>query len=305
MSTKTANVQTAGTNNADLIKQYKKKSQIAAILRRFKKNKMAMVGFTLFVIMALAAVIAPMFLSYEDDVITQHIANKYAGPSLEHLFGTDMFGRDIFFRVLWGARLSMSLGVAVVIISLSFGAILGASAGYFGGKWDNFVMRIMDILLAIPGTMLAITIVAALGGSIANLLLAMSIEQIPKMTRIVRSSVLTLKRSEYVEAARACGTSNARIIAVHIIPNAIGPIIVESTLTIARSILRIATLSFLGLGIQPPAPEWGTMISEAKTQIMNYPYLCVAPGVAIILTVTSLTLIGDGLRDALDPRLKN
>ncbi len=304
MSIITGALQTAPANGADA-KEFKKKSQIVAIWRRFKKNRMAMIGLILFVVMALAALVAPMFLSYEDDVITQHISDRYLGPSALHLFGTDMFGRDIFFRVLWGARLSMSLGIAVVIISLAFGAILGASAGYFGGAWDNFIMRVMDILLAIPGTMLAITIVAALGGSVANLLLAMSIEQIPKMTRIVRSQVLTLKRSDYVEAAKACGTSDARIIAVHIIPNAIGPIIVEATLTTARSILRIASLSFLGLGIQPPAPEWGTMISEAKTQIMNYPYLCVAPGIAIILTVTSLTLIGDGLRDALDPRLKN
>ena len=199
----------------------------------------------------------------------------------------------------------MFVGVGVVAISLFIGSILGASAGYFGGVYDNVIMRIMDIVLAIPGTMLAITIVAALGGGIANLLLALGIEQVPKMTRIVRSSVLTLKRQDYIEAAKACGTGNVRIIFKHILPNAIGPILVQATLTVARTIISIAGLSFIGLGVLPPAPEWGAMISEAKTQLMNYPYLVYAPGIAIVLTVTSLTLIGDGLRDALDPKLKN
>jgi len=285
--------------------KYKKKSQVAAIWRRYKRNRIAMVGLILFVIMAITAISAPLFIDYDADVITQHIANRYQGPSAEHPFGTDHFGRDIMGRVLWGARISMSGDVGVVAISLAIGAVLGASCGFFGGVFDNVVMRLMDILLAIPGTMLAITIVAALGNGIPNLLLALGIEQIPKMTRIVRSSVLTLKRMDYIEAAKACGTSNARIIYKHILPNAIGPILVQATFTVARAILSIASLSFIGMGILPPNPEWGAMISEAKTQLMNYPYLIAAPGIAIILTVTSLTLVGDGLRDALDPKLKN
>ena len=264
-----------------------------------------MIGLILFAIMLIIAVVSPLFINYETDVIQQTISERFMSPSAEHLFGTDQFGRDIFSRVLWGARISMSVGVAVVIISLIIGSILGAVAGFFGGIADNIIMRFMDILLAIPGTMLAITIVAALGGGIQNLLLALSIEQIPKMTRIVRSSVLTLKTQDYIEAARACGTTNARIIYRHIIPNAIGPILVQASLTVARTIISVASMSFIGLGINPPEPEWGAMLSEAKNQLMNYPYLVVAPGVAIILTVTSLTLVGDGLRDALDPKMKN
>ncbi len=285
--------------------KYKKRSQIAMIWRRFVKNRMAMIGLILFAIMLIIAVVSPLFINYETDVIQQTISERFMSPSAEHLFGTDQFGRDIFSRVLWGARISMSVGVAVVIISLIIGSILGAVAGFFGGIADNIIMRFMDILLAIPGTMLAITIVAALGGGIQNLLLALSIEQIPKMTRIVRSSVLTLKTQDYIEAARACGTTNARIIYRHIIPNAIGPILVQASLTVARTIISVASMSFIGLGINPPEPEWGAMLSEAKNQLMNYPYLVVAPGVAIILTVTSLTLVGDGLRDALDPKMKN
>jgi len=294
-----------GAADVPAARHYKKKSQATAIWRRFKKNKMAMIGLVIFSIMVIIAVCSPIFINYEKDVITQTISQRYQAPSLTHLVGTDQFGRDILCRVLWGARISMSVGIAVVALSLIIGSILGASAGFFGGTWDNVVMRLMDILLAIPGTMLAITIVAAMGNSIPNLLLALGIEQVPKMTRIVRSSVLTLKRADYIEAARACGTSNARIIFRHILPNAIGPILVQATLTVARTIISIAGLSFIGLGIQPPSPEWGAMISEAKSQLMNYPYLVMAPGIAIILTVTSLTLIGDGLRDALDPKLKN
>jgi peptide/nickel transport system permease protein len=285
--------------------RYKKKSQVGLIWRRFRKNRMAVIGLVLFSVMFIFAITAPLYIDYDKDVITQHISQRYQGPSLQHLFGTDHFGRDIFCRVLWGARISMFVGVGVVTIALAVSSFLGASAGYFGGAWDNTVMRLMDIMLAIPGTMIAITIVSTLGNGIQNLLLALGIEQVPKMTRIVRSSVLTLKRQDYIEAAKACGTSNTRIIFRHILPNAIGPILVQATLTVARTIISIAGLSFIGLGILPPEPEWGAMISEAKTQLMNYPYLVFAPGIAIILTVTSLTLIGDGLRDALDPKLKN
>ena len=170
---------------------------------------------------------------------------------------------------------------------------------------DNVIMRICDMFLAIPGTLLAIALVSAFGNSIPNLMLALGISTMPKMSRIVRSSVLTLKNQEFIEAARSCGTSNARIIIRHILPNAIGPIIVEGTLSVARSIISVASMSFIGLGIQPPNPEWGAMLSEAKTQMINYPYLVYAPGISIVLTVMSLTLIGDGLRDALDPKMKN
>lgn len=297
---------TADTNTKEIsVHKYKKKSQLNIIWRRFRRNRMAMIGLVIFGILLVIALVSPLFIDYERDVITQSISQRFQGPSVAHLFGTDHFGRDILCRVLWGARISMFVGIGVVCIALTIGATLGAMAGYFGGVLDHVIMRIMDILLAIPGTMLAITIVAAFGGGITNLVIALSVEQIPKMTRIVRSSVLTLKTQEYIEAAKACGTNNTGIIVTHILPNAIGPILVQATLTVARTIISIAGLSFIGLGIQPPSPEWGAMLSEAKTQLMNYPYLVFAPGIAIVMTVTSLTLIGDGLRDALDPKLKN
>ena len=285
--------------------EVKRRGQIAQIWFRFRKNKMAFTGLIIFALLVLVAATAPLYLNFERDVIQQNIMDRFQGPSAEHIFGTDQFGRDIFKRVLWGARVSMSVGIGVVVVSLGGGAILGSISGYFGGMLDNVIMRICDMFLAIPGTLLAIALVSAFGNSIPNLMLALGISTMPKMSRIVRSSVLTLKNQEFIEAARSCGTSNARIIIRHILPNAIGPIIVEGTLSVARSIISVASMSFIGLGIQPPNPEWGAMLSEAKTQMINYPYLVYAPGISIVLTVMSLTLIGDGLRDALDPKMKN
>ena len=190
-------------------------------------------------------------------------------------------------------------------MSLIFGTIIGAAAGYFGGWIDEISMRLMDVVLAIPETLLAICIVAAMGNSIINLLLAISIGQIPKMARMVRSTVLTIKDVEYIEAAKACGTSTARIIGRHILPNAIGPIVVNAMLTVSGGILQIASLSFIGLGIAPPTPEWGNMLSEARDYIRMYPYQLVPPSIAIMMTVSSLTLVGDGIQAALEPKLKN
>lgn len=255
--------------------------------------------------MALISFSSPFYLDYEDDVIRQSISERYQLPSAQHLLGTDNFGRDILKRVVWGGQISLTVGIISVAISLTLGTIIGAVSGYFGRAVDGFLMRIMDIFLAIPGTLLSISIVAALGNSITNLLLALSIAQIPKMARTVRSSILTIKDQEYVQAAQACGASKTRIIFNELMPNCIAPIIVNASTTISRTILSIAGLSFIGLGITPPAPEWGSMLSEAKTHIRIYPYLVVSPGIAIILSVMGLTLIGDGLRDALDPRLKN
>ena len=284
--------------------KYKKRSQIAQIWFRFKKNKLALFGLIVFAIMLIVALAAPLYLDYEKDVIEQHITKRFLGMSIGHLFGTDAFGRDILNRVIWGARISMFVGFVVVAVALSVGIIIGSLSGFIGGKLDNILMRIIDIIMAIPQTLLAIAIVASFGNSIRNLILAMSIGLIPSMSRIIRSSVMGLKGQEFIEAARACGTSGTRIILKHIIPNAIGPITVQGTLTVARSIITIASLSFIGLGIQPPNPEWGAMLSDAKSYMISHPYLVYAPGIAIILTVMSMTLIGDGLRDAIDPKLK-
>ena len=286
-------------------KKFKRKSQLEMIWIRYKKNKLALFGLAVFLFIVIVSVSTPLFIDYRTQVIKQNIMDKFQTSSAAHLLGTDQFGRDILCRLLWGARYSILCGLGVMVLSLSVGAILGASAGYFGGIYDQIIMRVLDVFFAIPMTLMAISIVAAFGNSIPNLIVAISLGQIPKMTRIIRSSVITLKDQDFIEAARACDTKKSRIIFKHILPNAMGTLIVEGTLTMGKSIILIAGLSFIGMGIQPPAPEWGAMLSEAKNYMLNYPYLMYAPGIAIVLTALSITLIGDGLRDALDPKMKN
>ena len=286
------------------MKRYKKKSQLKTIWLRLRKNRMAMFGLGLFLLMLFCVLAADFVFSYEE-AIGQNLSLRFKKPSADHLLGTDQYGRDVLARVVYGGRISMFVGLATICVSLSLGSIIGATAAYYGGKVDNILMRFMDMFLAIPNILMAITLVAALGSSIFNLILAMGISQTPRMSRIVRSAVLGIIGQEYVEAARACGTGDSRIIFRHILPNAMGPILVQVTQTVARSVITIASLSFIGLGISEPTPEWGSMLSEAKSQLRYHPHLAVAPGVAIVMIVMSLTLLGDGLRDALDPRLKN
>lgn len=286
-------------------KKTKKRSQLFTIWFRFKKNKLAIFGLILFCVMTLTAVFSSVIVDYENDVITQDMKNRLVSPNAEHIFGTDQYGRDLFARVIWGTRISLYVGLLVIVIALSLGASIGATAGYFGGKIDNVLMRIMDIFLAIPAMLFAIAIVATLGPGIVNIIIAMGIARTPQFSRIVRSAVLSIREQEFIEAAKACGTKNSRIILRHILPNAIGPIIVQTTQNMATAILGVAALSFIGVGIQPPTPEWGSMLSESRDQMRFYPYLMISPGFAIMLAVLSLNLIGDGLRDALDPRLKN
>ncbi len=282
----------------------RKRSQLSLIWFRFRKNKLAMLGLIIFLMMIFMAAYVSIFGDYEK-AITMDMPNKLQTPSAAHLFGTDQFGRDILMRMMFGARISLSVGLLTMVLSLVVGSLIGAAAGYYGGKVDNLLMRIMDVFLAIPSTLLAISIVAALGQGMFNLLLATAVSQIPAFARVVRSAILTVKGQDYIEAARACGMRGGRIILRHILPNAMGPIIVQATLNIARTILGISSLSFVGLGISPPTPEWGSMLSEGKTMMRYYPHLILIPGAAIALAVMSLNLIGDGLRDALDPRLKN
>lgn len=286
-------------------RKFKKKSQLEMIWIRYRKNKLALFGLVVFLLIVIVSISTPLFIDYKTQVIKQNIMDKFQTSSAAHLLGTDQFGRDILCRLLWGARYSILCGLGVMALSLSVGAVLGASAGYFGGIYDQIIMRVLDVFFAIPMTLMAISIVAAFGNSIPNLIVAISLGQIPKMTRIIRSSVITLKDQDFIEAARACDTKKSRIIFKHILPNAMGTLIVEGTLTMGKSIILIAGLSFIGMGIQPPAPEWGAMLSEAKTRLIDYPYLIVAPGIAIILTVMSLTMAGDGLRDALDPKMRH
>lgn len=283
----------------------RKRSQLKAIWFRYRKNKLAIFGLALLTFMILVAIFADVIVDYESQVITQNIPERLQPPNKNHVFGTDHVGRDIFARIVYGSRISIFLGLLTISISLSAGSIIGASAGYYGGRIDNILMRVMDVFLAIPAILLAISIVAALGPGLVNILIAMSVAQIPRFARIVRSSIMSIMGQEFIEAAKACGTKDRRIIFRHIIPNAIGPIIVQATLSMATTILTISSLSFVGLGIEPPTPEWGAMLSDGRVQMRNFPHVVIIPGFAIMMAVLALNLIGDGLRDALDPKLKN
>ena len=285
--------------------EYKKRSQLSIIWNRLRKNKLAMLGLAILVVMVALAVCADWIADYDTNVTGMNMAERLQTPSAKHWFGTDSYGRDVFARIIHGSRLSLSLSIFAMLAAVAIGSIIGAIAGYYGGRVDDVLMRLMDILLAIPPMLMSISIVAALGHSMVNLMIALSLAYIPVFARVIRSSILTVKGQEFIEAAKACGTSNARIILRHIIPNAIGPIIVQATLAMGSTILIISSLSFMGMGIQPPQPEWGTMLYEGRDLIRTSPYLVIFPGISIALAVLSLNLLGDGLRDALDPRMKN
>lgn len=286
------------------MKKRKKESQAKEVFRRLRKNKAAMIGLVIICIFVLFAIFADFVSPYEAG-ITQDSANRLQPPSGQHIFGTDGYGRDVFTRVLHGARISLTIGIATTLSALFFGGILGAYAGYYGGKADEIIMRLLDTVMCIPGLLLALSIVASLGSGLGNLLVAIGISNIPPFARLVRSVVLTIVDNDFIEAAVACGTSDWRIIRRHVLRNAIGPIIVQATMSISGMILMAAGLSFIGLGITPPAPEWGSMLSEAREFLRRAPYLMFFPGMAILLSALSLNLLGDGLRDALDPRLKS
>ncbi|MBQ1189112.1 MAG: ABC transporter permease [Lachnospiraceae bacterium] len=282
----------------------KKRSQFEEVWRRLKKNKMAMIGLAIVVFLVLLAVFADFLFDYEQVVIKQNTAIRLQGPSAEHWFGTDEFGRDILARLVHGGRISLVVGVIAVAIALVLGGTLGAISGFFGGKVDMLISRAMDILLAVPSLLLSITIVSALGPSIINLMIAIAVSSVPGYARIVRSSVMTVRDNEFVEAAKAIGANDAQIIASHILPNCLAPIIVQVSLKVASAILSTSGLSFLGLGVKAPTPEWGSMLSGGRAYLRNAPHLTVFPGLCIMLTILSMNLLGDGLRDALDPKLK-
>lgn len=288
----------------DILKKFKKKTPMQEIMVRFFRNRLAVVGLIIFGAILFCAIFADQIASYEGAALQMNIPERLQGPSAAHWLGTDEAGRDIFARVIHGARTSLWIGFAATAFSLIVGAILGAVAGYFGGLLDEGIMRTMDVMLCLPDMLLAIAIVAAWGSSVFNMILAIGISRIPRFARIVRSSVLTVRGMEYVEAARAIGARNGTIITRHVLINCMGPIIVQITLIFASSILAISSLSFLGLGIKPPAPEWGNMLAAGRSNMRDYGYLVLAPGLAIFLSIFSLNLLGDGLRDALDPRLK-
>ncbi|MCI9048409.1 MAG: ABC transporter permease [Hungatella sp.] len=285
-------------------KKAKKRSMTMEVCQRLARNKMAMLGLAILVVLVLCAVFADVIADYETKVVAQNIANRLKGPSAEHWFGTDEFGRDIFARIIHGSRVSLVVGLISVSVSLILGGILGAFAGFYGGRVDNVIMRVMDIFLAVPSTLLAMTIVAALGSSLVNVMLAIGVSGIPTYARIVRAAVMSVKDQEFVEASRAIGATNVTTIFREIIPNCLAPIIVQATLSVAGAILSTASLSFIGLGVQPPDPEWGAMLSGGRNFLRDAVHLTLFPGLAIVITILALNLLGDGLRDALDPRLK-
>ena len=281
----------------------KKESMFFMTWKRLAKNKLAVAGLIVLIITALLAVFAPIAAPYGYE--EQDLFNTLAGPSREHWLGTDNLGRDMLSRLIYGGRNSLTLGLISVALAAALGVILGAVSGYYGGKVDMVIMRLLDVLQAVPAILLAIAISATLGPGYMNCILALTISQIPGFTRMTRASCLNVQGMEYVEAARSINARERRIIFKHVLPNAISPIIVQATMSVATAILTSASLSFIGLGVQPPQAEWGAMLSAGRSYIRSNPHVIIYPGITIMIVVLSLNLLGDGLRDALDPRLKN
>jgi len=271
--------------------------------RSFKKSKVSIIGAGIVLFFIVLAIVGPYLAP--QDINEQNFAKRLLAPSSEHWFGTDDFGRDIFSRIIHGARISLWVGFFSVILSVIVGSLLGIIAGYYG-KWiDTIISRIFDIMLAFPSMLLAIAVVSVLGPSLQNALIAIAIINIPNFGRLIRSKVLSVKEEEYIVAAKAIGMRDTRILFSHILPNSITPIIVQGTLAIATAIIEAAALGFLGLGAQAPAPEWGKMLADARKFLLNAPWTMIFPGLAIMLTVLGFNLMGDGLRDALDPKMKS
>lgn len=281
----------------------KKQSLWLDAWRRLRKNKAAVIGLIILVILVLVALFADVIAPF--DFTTQNLNAVLQKPNATHWFGTDNFGRDIFSRVVYGSRISLIIGFIAVGIALIIGGSMGAIAGYFGGWFDTIVMRLVDIMLAVPTILLAISIVSVLGPGITNLMIAVGVSNVPTYARVVRASVLSIKETQYIEAARAMGSRDMTIIFKHVIPNTLAPVIVQSTIGVAGAILSAAGLGFIGLGIQPPNPEWGSMLNAGRHFIRDHPHLTTYPGLAIMVTILSLNLLGDGLRDVLDPKLQD
>jgi len=292
---------------------FERQSPAAESLRRLLRHRSAQVGMVLLGILIICAIFAPWIAPY-DPIKPIRTATRRSTPCIhwlgcpankeQHLMGVDGNSRDLFSRIIFGAQVSLKIGIYTIGIAILVGGLLGALAGFLGGWLDNVIMRCMDVLMAFPGILLAIAIVAVLGPGLINALYAIAIIEIPIYARVLRASVLEVKDRDYVTASRSMGASNTRLLFTRVLPNAITPLIVQGTLGIATAILSAAGLGFLGLGNQPPTAEWGSMLSEERNSVFNAPFLVFFPGLAIMMTVLSFNLIGDGLRDALDPRLR-
>lgn len=282
----------------------KKLSRSAEVWRRYRKSPTAMIGLAIISVIILGAIFADIIVPY-DYGIKQVISDRLQGPSLKHLFGTDDLGRDLFSRVIHGSRSSLVLGILTTAVATLIGGFLGGICAYYGNRVDNIIMRLLDVITSIPSTLLSLSIVAALGPGIRNLVIAITVSRVPTFARVIRSAVLNIVNQEYIEAAKAGGTRNLRIMLRHVYPNAMSPIIVQCTMSISQLILQAAGLSFLGMGMQPPAPEWGALLNSARDFMRTAPHLMLFPGIAIVLAALAFNLVGDGLRDAFDPRLKS
>ena len=277
-------------------------AEFKRIMKQMKKNKMAMLGLIIFLIELILLVLAPVIIPY--DYTAMDIMAIQQGPSAQHWFGTDELGRDIFSRILYGGRYSVTMGLISVAISTTVGMSIGAIAGYFGGQVDNVIMRVLDVIQSLPAMLLTIVISAALGSGYFNTILALSVNGLPASARMLRAQMMKVRDSEYIEAAVSINCSRFRIITSHLIPNSLSANIVQATMAVANMIVMAASLSFIGLGVQPPTLEWGAMLSGARQFIRQCPHMVIAPGMAIAITILALNLLGDGLRDALDPKLK-
>ena len=285
-------------------KEYKKRSLAAEVWRNYKKNPSAMIALVLVVIIVFVAIFAQFFYDFKKDIVKQHVKEKFQKPSAEHWFGTDNFGRDVFTRVIYGTRYSLSVGVVAVAISCIVGVTLGLIAGYYGGVIEDLILRFCEVFTGIPSILMGVALMTAFGQSIGVLMLAIGLVYSPMYCRTTRAAVLPVRDQEYIEAARVAGVGDLGIMFNHVLPNALSPIIVQVTMGIASAILCASGLSFLGLGVPIPMPEWGAMLSEGREFMRDYMYLTIFPGLAIMITVLSFNLMGDGLRDALDPKLK-
>lgn len=281
----------------------KRKSMLMITLRRLGKNKMAMAGLVILLLMILIALLSGVLAPYSFE--ETDLYNTFGTPSRAHPFGTDELGRDILSRLMVGTRYSLRIGLLSVLYSSVIGIALGCVSGYYGGKIDGLIMRVVDVFSAIPALVLAIAICAVLGPGINNCIISIAISGTPSYVRMARASVLNVRRMEYLEAATSINCNTAQIIVKHILPNILAPLIVLMTMSVANNILTASQLSFIGLGVQPPNPEWGAMLSAGRNYIRNYPHMVIFPGITIMLAVLSLNMVGDGLRDALDPKLKD